>query len=739
MADVTGSIGNEYVELNNAATEATLRLLLQATLSANKQNLDQIKNLAKSSGLNPETVNAVNNSLKNNSAAAQNSAGLLSKLGAVTNLTGESLSRLDDAVSPLIKQMLEGTASASGLFTTLSRLPGPLGKVADLFSRLADYQEKNMKIYQELTNAGVNFGGSLTDIRQAALNTYMSLDQFSNLMKANGESFARLGGTADQGAKSFVKLSNALIQGEAGEKLLALGYTSEQVNQGLASYLTNTGARTRQEMQNTAALTASAAAYMTELDALAQITGKSRDEQEKALKQANANAAFERYKMSLGEKERRALELGLAQMSAKFGKAGEEMYIAQTLGIPPMTDASQKLTALAPAVAQASQGMVNAAKSGKDLSVIQKYSADATQGAVAAADRLGSVMGPLSFSSDSTGQALMGLTKEANRAKAQGTEQSNAEMAQRAKIAEEQKKRADSQAAEMAQVDKAMKEMGQSINNLITPVVQFLTPVLTKLTQALAGVLKAFEQMGPLLTGSILIGLTALGAYLMKLKASKVLEDGGGGSGTLRRGYSPTTPLYVQVIGPGGLGGGGGGGPTGGGPASGGGGKGGLGSKLMKGVKGFGVGSLVGIGADFAADALGRDTTAGKSADVLGTAAGWAGTGALLGSIVPGLGTTVGAVLGGALGAGYGAYQNFFAGPPKMALGGIVTQPTTVTAGEAGTEAILPLHHLESLRTELRTLNSQSAEILRYMKETADYTRQTVDATKSLNGDLFKF
>ena len=30
MADVTGSIGNEYVELNNAATEATLKQLLAA-------------------------------------------------------------------------------------------------------------------------------------------------------------------------------------------------------------------------------------------------------------------------------------------------------------------------------------------------------------------------------------------------------------------------------------------------------------------------------------------------------------------------------------------------------------------------------------------------------------------------------------------------------------------------------------------------------------------------------------
>ena len=50
MVDVTGRIGSEQVELNNAATEATLRMLLAATLAANKQNHEDISKMAKQAG-----------------------------------------------------------------------------------------------------------------------------------------------------------------------------------------------------------------------------------------------------------------------------------------------------------------------------------------------------------------------------------------------------------------------------------------------------------------------------------------------------------------------------------------------------------------------------------------------------------------------------------------------------------------------------------------------------------------
>ncbi len=731
MADVTGSFGNEYVELNNAATEATLKLLLQATLAANKQTLDSVKNMAKASGLDPAAVAQVNTGIKTTTP-------LMYKLGYATGATIAGFEKLDKAVSPLIGKLLQGQAQASDAFSTLAQIGGPAGVVAGLFGKIAAYQEKNMEMYQQISSAGVNFGGSLTGLRQAALNTYMTLDQFTSLMKNNSEAFARMGGTADQGAKSFVKLSNSLLSSEAGDELRALGFTTEEVNNGLANYLANTGARTKQEMQNTAAINAGAKEYLTQLDALAQVTGKSREQQEKALKEANANAAFEAYKMTLDEEGRKKLELGLAQMSAKFGKAGADLYKSQALGLPPMTEASQKLQAIAPRVAQASNAMVQSAQSATGTTAdILRSSAEATAAAAQESKKFGKTTAALSFGSDSTSQALMGLQSEANRAKAQQTETTAAGVQQQAEIAEAQRKRQESEARTQVETQKAMQEMGQAINALIAPIVQVATPIIKVLAQVVSGVVKFFESLGTTLT-VLTLGLTAFGLALLKTRSALGGDGGGGGGllGALKGGAtapgSRANPMFVNVVNGGGLGGGGSG-PAG----AAGKGAGGVLGRLGGGLKGFGLGAVGSIAGGMAADALGRDTTAGKSADVLGTAAGWAGTGALLGSVVPGVGNVVGGAIGGLLGAGYGAYQNFFKDAPKAAMGAVVSSPTTVQVAENEPELISPLKNIEMMQAQLGQLNKQTAEMIKFMKETAEYSRQTADATKALNGDAF--
>ena len=44
-----------------------------------------------------------------------------------------------------------------------------------------------------------------------------------------------------------------------------------------------------------------------------------------------------------------------------------------------------------------------------------------------------------------------------------------------------------------------------------------------------------------------------------------------------------------------------------------------------------------------------------------------------------------------------------------------------------------------NIEAELKLLNKQTAEMIKYIKEGADHAKQNVSATKSLNGDLFKF
>jgi len=43
----------------------------------------------------------------------------------------------------------------------------------------------------------------------------------------------------------------------------------------------------------------------------------------------------------------------------------------------------------------------------------------------------------------------------------------------------------------------------------------------------------------------------------------------------------------------------------------------------------------------------------------------------------------------------------------------------------------------KSLVAELQTLNKQTADMLKYIRDTADHAKNTVDATKALNGNLF--
>ena len=119
------------------------------------------------------------------------------------------------------------------------------------------------------------------------------------------------------------------------------------------------------------------------------------------------------------------------------------------------------------------------------------------------------------------------------------------------------------------------------------------------------------------------------------------------------------------------------------------------GSKLIGAAKGGLLGLGVGMGADYVADTLGRDTKGGAAADTLGTAASWAGTGAMIGSVVPGVGTGIGAAVGGVAGAAKGLYDNwgtFFGKKDSSGVTAPTALPTNVasmqSAGTSGTSSV---------------------------------------------------
>lgn len=79
----------------------------------------------------------------------------------------------------------------------------------------------------------------------------------------------------------------------------------------------------------------------------------------------------------------------------------------------------------------------------------------------------------------------------------------------------------------------------------------------------------------------------------------------------------------------------------------------GVGGGLLKG----GLGALGGIGLGMLADNMEQGSLGQKTVSTGAKAASWAGTGAMIGSVVPGLGTAAGAIAGGSLGALSGLYD----------------------------------------------------------------------------------
>lgn len=493
MADVTGTIGNEQVELNNAATEATLQALLQAILTGNQKTLGVLSGFGNQPGLNPNTIAQVNNQNERQVSAARRLGEEFGKLESHTIKLSESFTK----AAAVITELTSGAGKLSGALNQIgSMAPGVFGVVFKGLGALVGYQEQLLQSYQGITKAGVNFGGSLTQMRLAAANTYMTLEEFGNIVKTNSSTLAKMGGNANEGAQAFVKLSKNLLSSPTGDNLRALGYTTQEINQGMLNYIEITGGRTRKELQNTESITKSATEYLTQLDALAAITGKSKEEQEKQLKEAQANAAYEAYLQTLDEEGRKKATLAMQNALATGGKAGADLLKSQLLGLPPMTDAAQKLQALGPNVAAGIRQMGDAVQDTKKTTQdVNKGYAAAQYGATQDMEKFGKTAAALSFGTDSTAQTLMAMQGVANRNTAQGIKnQADAEK-QLTDIKKNQADREKSEAARAVEVQKATQKLGQEILEKLLPAVTQLWNAINPL------IIKAMEWITAFISG----------------------------------------------------------------------------------------------------------------------------------------------------------------------------------------------------------------------------------------------
>ena len=196
------------------------------------------------------------------------------KFNEITKKVGQSFVGLGKAA-------FEGSGSISAFTDNVKGL-GILGNRLDV----------NIETFRQLSQSGANFGKSIVDLRVAAGEAALPLDDFASLVANNSQNLAALFGSTTQGAKRIAELGR--ITREVGiERLAPLGLTVDEINETLLLNLDSqrrTGILGRLTDEQR---TESAINFAEQLDRLAKLTGQQRDELRSQIEQQKSNERFQ--------------------------------------------------------------------------------------------------------------------------------------------------------------------------------------------------------------------------------------------------------------------------------------------------------------------------------------------------------------------------------------------------------------------------------------------------------------
>jgi hypothetical protein len=535
----------------------------------------------------------------------------------ITNKVGKSFVGLGKAA-------FEGTGSISA-FTDNVRGLGILGNRLDV----------NIETFRQLSQSGANFGKSIVDLRLAAGEAALPLDDFAKLVASNSNNLAALFGSTTAGAKEIATLGR--VTRELGiDRLAPLGFTVDEINETLLLNLDSqrrTGVAnqlTDQQRVN------SAINFAEELDRLAKLTGAQRDELRSQIEQQQSNERFQVALQGQTEETRRRLQ-GFAGTIGNIAPGLNEGFqdLIANAGVP-VTESALALVQNIPQAQSIIRSLIN--------------------GTVSAEQALGQIRDVSTASISRFSKAT--VTGQVEFLRFQGD--------------------IINLGRRIVDVDGVFREQEQSVSSLVGNLTSFeqATKVLSSQFQGIeTGLLKAFgPALGGLVGGlqSILGGAGGIATALGKAPGLTAGLITAGLAGKYLFGYASQVAIIAAgtALGQRGV------------IAK----LGGLRSAFATGAKGLGKGvgaaGGIGLGVGGAAQAYSSDTAGGKAMGIGSSIIGGALTGFMLGG--PG-GALLGAIGGGIVGGISAAAGSDI--KPRVFGGGMDAGQTYLT-GERGPELI---------------------------------------------------
>ena len=265
---------------NGAASEATLKMLLDAT-----------KNQVSGASAQARTAQRLQQNYNN---AQNRGTGFINKTATAAKNLAREFASGGDRVSDFTRHVLGANSKLQGLI---------------------DYADGAVDQFRQLSSVGAGFNNSIFDMMTTAATAGMRLDEFYNVVQNNSEVLRMLGGTVTAGAKEFGNLSKGLRSGDLGRRLLNLGFTVSDINDGMLTYIQNQQLQGTLERMSQQDLISGSQEYLSEIDLLAKATGINRQALLNQTADLNENAQFQSLMARAGAGGAADLEKNLAAVA----------------------------------------------------------------------------------------------------------------------------------------------------------------------------------------------------------------------------------------------------------------------------------------------------------------------------------------------------------------------------------------------------------------------------------------
>ena len=356
MADVTGNIGNQSVELNNAATEATLKQLLAAMLAmatskkGGQLSAKEIKDLE-------TALKKLRGEVTESTAAEEKKADALAKTNKTLKTYESSLAKFGSTVNTAVVGMTNLISTLSKVGSSMSAAAGSMSAIpvvgsalSTMFGAVAGAAEDVYKSFKDSAAVGANFGGSINDMIDSASAAGLTIDEFTGIIAKNGENLAVLANGSASGAKRLAQLGKELKDSGVGPQLANLGYSTADVNSYMLQYTGRLAKSGVLQTMTTTQIAKATGQYLKELDAVSKLTGQSKDSLQAQEDARMRDAQYLTLRSKLDAEGQKNLELLMSSIPEGMQAGAKEVLATGTA----TTDAGRQFLAF---MNQSGQGL----------------------------------------------------------------------------------------------------------------------------------------------------------------------------------------------------------------------------------------------------------------------------------------------------------------------------------------------------------------------------------------------